>query len=241
MTQASIRLHPHSRSHRAQESRLLSAERFRISPARRFLDVTVSATALLFAVPVLALAALLILLTDGRPVFFTQARIGEGGREFPMHKLRSMRVCAAGAGVTTSGDPRITRIGRLLRALSIDELPQLWHVLRGQMTLVGPRPESVGLARRYPGSCRFVLQARPGLTGPSQLTFREAAATPPVGWSDPEEWYLGVLVPLRTQADLEYLLQPSLARTVRWLWATVRLVLGHGPGISDITQGPSSQ
>ena len=116
----------------------------------------------------------------------------------------------------------------MLRAFSIDELPQLWHVLRGQMTLVGPRPESMELAERYPRSCRWVLGARPGLTGPSQLTYRESSITPPAGVSDPDEWYLSVLVPLRAQADLEYLLRPSLAGTVRWLLLTVLVVLRGG-------------
>ncbi len=229
-----------SRSRLREDTLVLSEDCFRVSPGRRALDIVASAIGLVLAAPLIAAAALLILLADGRPVFFTQARVGQGGRPFAMYKLRSMRASTTGSGVTTSTDPRITGVGKALRALSVDELPQLWHVLRGQMTLVGPRPESVALARRYPVSCRFVLQARPGLTGPAQLMFREASATPPVGWPDPETWYLTVLVPLRTQTDLGYLRRPNLRQTVRWLLATVLLVVGLGKGRTDIDPVPHS-
>lgn len=213
---------------RRQDDRLLAGDGFPVSFSRRVLDVALSLAGLVVAVPVLAAAAFLILLTDGRPVLFAQQRLGEGGHEFTMYKLRSMRTGSpTGPGVTMSGDPRVTSIGKVLRALSIDELPQLWHVLRGQMTLVGPRPESVALAERYPAFCQFVLQTRPGLTGPSQLTYREASTAAPV-WADPEAWYLTVLVPLRTRADLDFLLRPNLAQTLRWLAATVLQCFGKG-------------
>jgi lipopolysaccharide/colanic/teichoic acid biosynthesis glycosyltransferase len=224
---------------------LLAGEPFRVSAARRALDVAASALALVVAAPVLLVAAALVLVTDGRPVLFSQTRLGEGGRPFRMYKVRSMRSSVDGPGVTSVGDPRITPVGRILRAFSIDELPQLWHVLRGQMTLVGPRPESTALAARYPESCRFVLAARPGLTGPSQLTYRESSVVPPVGSGDPDEWYLSVLVPLRTEVDLEFLLRPTMASTVRWLLATVVVVLRGGrsrssrPGHGTRTPGPS--
>ena len=219
---------PSWRPHPTPDRVLLADEQFRVSAARRTLDVTASALALVVAMPVLAVAAVLVLVTDGRPVLFSQTRLGEGGRPFRMYKLRSMRSSGDGPGVTSVGDARITPVGRILRAFSIDELPQLWHVLRGQMTLVGPRPESSELAARYPASCRWVLAARPGLTGPSQLTYREASNVPPAGATDPDEWYLSVMVPLRTDADLEYLLRPTLAGTVRWLSVTVLVVLRGG-------------
>src|SRR5262249_3198709 len=158
---------------------------------------------LLLALPVLALAAALILATDRGPVVFRQQRLGENGRPFTLVKLRSMRV-GGGPEVTTSSDDRVTPVGRMLRRTSIDELPQLCDVVRGEMTLAGPRPESVSLAARYPASCRVVLQARPGLTGPAQLRFRERTAVPPPGW-DVEQWYLQRLVPLRVAGDLDYL------------------------------------
>jgi lipopolysaccharide/colanic/teichoic acid biosynthesis glycosyltransferase len=208
--------------------RVLTAESMRPGGARRVLDIVVAGTGLVLATPLLAVAALLVLLVDGRPVTFRQQRLGEGASPFWLLKLRTMRSTEVpGAEVTTTTDVRITRLGRLLRRTSVDELPQLWHVLRGEMTLVGPRPESVQLASRYPLSCRVVLDARPGLTGPAQLAYRERSAVPPEGW-DVESWYLTVLVPLRTQADLEFLARPTVGSTLRWLVRTARFVTGLG-------------
>jgi lipopolysaccharide/colanic/teichoic acid biosynthesis glycosyltransferase len=209
---------------------------YSIGPARRALDVTVAAVLLTFSVPLLAAVAALIVLTDGRPVFFTQTRVGEGGRPFRMYKLRTMRSGGDGPSVTASTDARVTPLGAKLRKYAIDELPQLWHVLTGQMTLVGPRPESQALAMRYPAPCRAVLQARPGLTGPAQLYYRERSAEPPDGWTDVEAWYLRVLVPLRVQADLEYLHKPTLRRTAHYLFLTARYILGLTDTERAVTQ-----
>jgi len=201
---------------------------FRVGPGRRAVDVAASAVLVLLTAPLVLVAAVLILLTDGRPVLFRQERVGEDGVPFRLTKLRTMRAAPAGgaAEVTATGDPRITRLGAALRRTSVDELPQLWHVLTGRMTLVGPRPESVGLAARYPESCRPVLLARPGLTGPAQLRYREASAVPPAGWTDVEGWYLDVVVPLRVAADLEYLRRPTVGATLRLLLVTALFVVG---------------
>jgi lipopolysaccharide/colanic/teichoic acid biosynthesis glycosyltransferase len=198
----------------------------RVSLARRALDIVVAAVLLVILTPFIAVIAVLVRVTMGRPVFFTQVRVGEGGRRFVLYKLRTMRVVASGPEVTAQADVRITRLGSLLRRTSLDELPQLWHVLCGQMTLVGPRPESAALAVRYPVSCRSVLMVRPGLTGPAQLCYRERSAVPPEAWTDVESWYLQVLVPLRVAADLEYLRQPTIRRTVHYLLLTALFVLG---------------
>lgn len=197
---------------------------------RRVMDVVVASLMLLLVCPVLLVVALLLVLDDGRPVLYRQVRLGQNGVPFRLVKLRSMRTAVpgadAGAAVTTEGDPRITRVGRFLRRTALDELPQLWHVLRGQMTLVGPRPESLALAERYPESCRAILTARPGLTGPAQLRYWERSAVPPAGWTDVEKWYLTVMVPLRVRADLEYLLRPSLRATVHYLVVTALFTVG---------------
>jgi lipopolysaccharide/colanic/teichoic acid biosynthesis glycosyltransferase len=198
----------------------------RIGPVRRTLDVLVAAVLLVVASPLVVVIALLILVTDGRPVFFRQTRVGEQGRRFSLYKLRTMRVVASGPEVTTGSDARITPIGAFLRRTGIDELPQLWHVLRGQMTLVGPRPESDSLAGRYPASCQSILLVRPGLTGPAQLHYRERSNVLPAGWPDVETYYLQVLVPLRVAADQEYLADPSLRRTIRYLFVTALFVTG---------------
>lgn len=221
----SIHAVPHVPTARA-EAALPTEDAFRVSTARRLLDVVVALLLLVVSAPVLLAVALLILMEDGRPLFYVQVRIGEHGVPFRLLKLRTMRTGTGGAEVTTAGDPRITRIGRVVRRLSLDELPQLWHVLRGQMTLVGPRPESRALAERYPASCRSVLDARPGLTGPTQLRFRERSTVPPAGGPGVEEWYLTRLVPQRVQADLEFLRRPSVLATARWLCMTALFVVG---------------
>ena len=197
-----------------------------VGPARRLLDVVAGGLLLLVASPLLAIVAVLVLVTSGRPVLFRQSRLGEGGRPFSLYKFRTMRMVVSGPEVTTATDSRITPLGAFLRRTAIDELPQLWHVLRGQMTLVGPRPESAVLAARYPAECRPVLLARPGLTRPAQLQYRERSAVPPDGRSDVEGWYLEVLVPLRVAADREYLDRPTIRRTMYYLMVTALFVLG---------------
>jgi lipopolysaccharide/colanic/teichoic acid biosynthesis glycosyltransferase len=197
-----------------------------VGPVRRALDIVVAAVMLVVLAPFIAVIAALILLTSGRPIFFTQSRVGEQGRRFVLYKLRTMRVVASGPEVTAQADARITPLGSFLRRTAIDELPQLWHVLRGQMTLVGPRPESDALARRYPPACESVLMARPGLTGPAQLCYRERSAVPPADWADVEAYYLQVLVPLRVAADREYLDRPTIGRTLRYLALTALFVIG---------------
>lgn len=197
-----------------------------VGSMRRMLDVTVVVLLSILVLPIIAVVAIGILLTDGRPIFFRQSRVGEQGLRFTLYKLRTMRVVASGPEVTAESDVRITRLGAFLRRTAIDELPQLWHVLRGQMTLVGPRPESDALAIRYPESCRPILLARPGLTGPAQLHYRERSAVPPTGWSDVEAYYLEVLVPLRVAADQEYLRRPTLRCTLHYLVLTALFVSG---------------
>jgi lipopolysaccharide/colanic/teichoic acid biosynthesis glycosyltransferase len=157
-------------------------------PARAFkwlLDMTVALFGLLLSVPLLALAALLIKLDSAGPVFFVQTRLGQNGRPFRMYKLRTMvpgaefmfdAVAAAnplkGPAVKVPRDPRVTRVGRWLRRWSIDELPQLWNVLRGEMSLVGPRPEEPRIVAQYNDWHRLRLAVKPGLTGPMQVNGR---------------------------------------------------------------------
>jgi lipopolysaccharide/colanic/teichoic acid biosynthesis glycosyltransferase len=213
-----------SSSLRAHQPR--PARRSAIRPLRRLLDVLFGSLLLLLASPLLTVVAVLVLVTSGRPVLFHQTRVGENGRPFSLYKFRTMRMVASGPEVTAAMDARITPLGAILRRTGIDELPQLWHVLRGQMTLVGPRPESAALAARYPTECRPVLLTRPGLTGPAQLQYRERSAVPPDGRTDVESWYLEVLVPLRVAADREYLDRPTIGRTLYYLVVTALFVVG---------------
>jgi lipopolysaccharide/colanic/teichoic acid biosynthesis glycosyltransferase len=183
---------------------------------------------MLLLAPLMLLIALLIRLLDGGPVLYRQIRLGEGATPFTLYKFRSMRPGAPGPEVTSRDDVRVTRLGQFLRRTSLDELPQLFNVLRGDMTLVGPRPEPVAIAERYPESCRCIFSYRPGLTGPTQLRLRYAHALG-VDQEDMERYYLETLVPERVRCDFSYLIDPSLTATLKILWDTVRYLLGASP------------
>jgi lipopolysaccharide/colanic/teichoic acid biosynthesis glycosyltransferase len=175
----------------------------------RALDVAGAALALALASPALAIAALAVKLEDGGPVLYRQRRVGLHGQEFELVKLRTMVVGAErqGAGwAVNKGDPRITRAGRLLRRLSLDELPQLWNVVRGDMSLIGPRPTLSYQVERYTPRQRRRLDVKPGITGWAQIHGR--ARLP---WDERIEldvWYVEHRSPW---VDLRILLRTPLA------------------------------
>jgi lipopolysaccharide/colanic/teichoic acid biosynthesis glycosyltransferase len=163
----------------------------------RAADLAIAGGALLVASPVLALAALAVKLEDGGPVLYRQTRVGRDGADFELLKLRTMVVGAEtmGAGLSVNhGDPRITRTGRLLRKLSLDELPQLWNVVRGEMSVIGPRPTLRYQVEQYDERQRHRLDVKPGITGWAQVNGR--ASLP---WADRIEldvWYVEHRSPL---------------------------------------------
>ena len=175
----------------------------------RAADVALAGLGLVFASPFLAAAALAVKLEDGGPILFRQTRVGKDGADFELLKLRSMVIDAErkGAGFAVDrGDSRITRVGRLLRRTSIDELPQLWNVVRGEMSVIGPRPTLRYQVERYTERQRKRLEVRPGLTGWAQIHGR--AALP---WDDRIEldvWYVEHRSP---GVDLRILLRTPLA------------------------------
>ncbi len=192
---------------------------------RRALDVAFPAVLLVLALPLFLVVAAAVKLSGPGPLLYRQVRVGQGGRPFTLLKFRSMRPGTVGPQVTASDDPRVTRVGAFLRRTSLDELPQLWHVLRGEMTLVGPRPDSVELAARYPEDCRWVLEHRPGLTGPAQLYLRDAT-TIEAGVVDVESYYLTSLVPQRVALDATYLRRPKVSRALWFCLITLVDMVG---------------
>jgi len=183
------------------------------SGSRRALDLLLAGTAFVLLLPLLAVVALAVLVTSRGPIIFTQERIGQGGVPFTLYKFRSMRCGASGPDVTTADDNRLTPIGKLLRLLGVDELPQLLNVLRGDMTLVGPRPESAALAARYPAGCAAVFQYRPALTGPAAVRLRDRDELRST-FEDLEAYYLQVVVPTKVAVDMQFLAAPTLPQTL---------------------------
>lgn len=171
---------------------------------KRLLDVIVSMMGLIVASPVLALIAVAVRRDSRGPIIFRQQRVGLGGRPFDIWKFRTMRQGTAGTAVTAEDDPRVTRIGRLLRSTKLDELPQLVNVLRGEMSLVGPRPEVPYYVDMWPAPAKErILSVRPGMTDPASIEFRReshelAAAV------DPEAHYVDVVLPRKVALYCHY-------------------------------------
>ncbi len=192
--------------------------------ASRALDLAVASLVLAVATPVLALAAVLIKVESRGPVFYRQRRVGRDGRPFELWKLRTMVRGAEsmGAGVyVVEGDTRITRTGRLLRRFSLDELPNLVNVLKGEMALVGPRPTVQEQVDRYTDRQRRRLEVKPGITGWAQVNGRTS-----LPW------------PERIELDVWYVEHRSLWLDLRILARTARmLVTGHGLYSDDLKQG----
>jgi lipopolysaccharide/colanic/teichoic acid biosynthesis glycosyltransferase len=150
-----------------------------------------------------ALVALAIRIFDGGPVLYRQVRIGRKGKPFWFYKFRTMKVSVGGSLITTDADPRVTRLGQILRRWKLDELPQLWNILRGDMGIVGPRPEVERLVRQYTVTQQRILEIPPGLASMSQLVYPHEAELLR-RYADPEEFYLRELMPRKIAVDLEY-------------------------------------
>jgi lipopolysaccharide/colanic/teichoic acid biosynthesis glycosyltransferase len=178
---------------------------------KRCYDLTLASASLLLTAGIFAIVAILIRLEDGGPVFFRQRRVGQYGRPFRILKFRTMIVDAdrQGPSLTRHKDDRITRVGAWLRRTKLDELPQLWNVLRGEMSLVGPRPELPRYVERYTPAQREVLAFKPGLTDLASLAFRNEAELFPSD-QDPENFYLSHCVPQKIALSLEHARRSNL-------------------------------
>jgi lipopolysaccharide/colanic/teichoic acid biosynthesis glycosyltransferase/O-antigen/teichoic acid export membrane protein len=192
---------------------------------RRVIDVIIASIALVAISPLLLAAGLAVRLSSRGPVLYKQVRAGKSGKPFTMFKFRSM-VCNAdstGPLVTDRADPRITRVGALIRASKLDELPQLFNVLRGDMTLIGPRPEVPRFLPCYHPEELGILRVRPGLTGPGQIFYTEQQAAEGSA-ADPEEYYIGVQLHPKLAIDLDYLRRRSIWFDLAIVLRTVALL-----------------
>ena len=191
---------------------------------RRVVDVVVAAVGLLAAAPAVAALAAVIKLTSRGPALFRQPRVGRDGREFEILKLRTMRAAAdaGGAAVSGSSDPRVTRVGATLRRTRLDELPQLLNLLRGELTLVGPRPEVARFVTCYTERERELLSVRPGIIGAGALLFASGQAARLDDAADPERFYIDELLHPRLELDLGYATQRCLRRDL----ALIRRAVG---------------
>lgn len=188
--------------------------------AKRVLDLTASAIGLAVLSPVMGAVAVAVRADSPGPVFFRQARVGRNGRPFRIHKFRTMRADGGGPNVSTTHDPRITRVGGFLRKSKLDELPQLIDVLVGDMSLVGPRPEVPEYVRQWPADRRAeVLSVRPGITDPASVELRNEADEL-ASAEDPARHYVEVLLPRKTAMYVDYVRNRSLVGDVRLIIRT---------------------
>ena len=192
---------------------------------KRIFDLLVSGLGLLILWPVFLAVAALIKITDGGPVFYRQERVGRYGRPFRIWKFRSMRVGAdrLGPSITSRGDPRITSIGRILRATKLDELPQLLNVFLGEMSMVGPRPEVQKYVDLYDDVQRKILEYRPGITDLASIEFRGeevllAAAL------DREGFYIEYCMPRKLRLNMIYVERSSVCLDVLIIMRTIKAV-----------------
>jgi lipopolysaccharide/colanic/teichoic acid biosynthesis glycosyltransferase len=192
---------------------------------KRTFDLVASGSALLILAPLLAVLAVLIRLTSPGPAFYASPRVGRGGRFFQMLKFRTMVVGAdkAGPWVTAGDDPRITPVGRLLRRTKLDELPALWNVLVGEMSIVGPRPENPRSASLYSDEQKCVWSLRPGLTSLATIKYRHEEQLLK-GSDDVEAAYYEIMQD-KLALEMEYLERQSLWLDLQIIVGTMRAIL----------------
>ena len=192
------------------------------STARRAVDLGVAVLGLVLTSPLLGAIALWVRLTSPGPAFFRQERIGRDGRPFEIWKFRTMTVDMARRGPLVSGreDPRIARAGRTLRATRLDELPQLVNMLRGDVTLIGSRPEVPRFVAYYTAEERRLLDGPPGILGPGALLFVEEQACALDAAVGPEAFYVDYLMHPKLAADLDYLVDRRLSRDLQLMTST---------------------
>lgn len=194
-----------------------------IATGKRALDLIALLLLAPFVIPVGLLIALVVILDSPGSAIYRAARVGIGGKTFAMFKFRTMRCESAGNSLASSSDQRITPAGRLLRKTRLDELPQLWNVLRGEMSFVGPRPELEEFVAFHAEEYRQILTVPPGITGPTQLRYAGVEAKLLDLHEDPDDYYRQHLLPDKVAMDLEYARSHSLFRDFVFLCETLAL------------------
>lgn len=195
---------------------------------RRLVDVLCAGTALIVSLPVLLVIALAIWIEGGRPILYSQLRLGLNGSPFRMYKFRKFRADCddRGSPLTAVNDNRMTRIGGVLAAFKLDELPQLWNILRGDMSFVGPRPETLVFADCFKNGFEKILEHRPGLVGPCQILFRhENTLFPQDG--NVADFYRDVLFPAKAKIDLAYYSNRTVTSDLWWIVQAAWIAVGE--------------
>ncbi len=194
---------------------------------KRTLDIFLAAAGLVIAAPVMLVIALLVWLDDPGVIIFSQTRLGKEGKRFRVHKFRKFRINwddNSGSAVTVRGDVRMTKIGRVLERTKLDELPQLWNIFKGEMSFVGPRPESLRYEDLFIDPYRQVLDYIPGIFGPNQIAYRNEADMYPADES-PDSFYRRVLFPAKAKNDIAYFSRANCLKDMEWiikgLWVSV--------------------
>jgi len=197
----------------------MSLKPLRSRAQKRALDLILGVALLVLSLPLQAIAGIAVRTSSPGPVLFRARRVGKGGTEFTMFKFRTMRSDMYGIGVTAGDDARVTKIGRLLRATKIDELPQLFQVVRGTMSLVGPRPEDPRYTALYTPEQRRVFDVMPGITGPSIIINEEGllAGDPPL---EVERRYTEEVMPMKLEIDLRYIDDWSILQDLKIICRT---------------------
>lgn len=207
----------------------------RSATVMRAVDILVAAAGLVVLAPLFALIAAAIVVDGRGPIIFSQLRLGMRGQHFRLYKFRKFdegrQVCGGGP-LTLKDDPRLTRLGRLLARTKLDELPQLWNVLKGDMAVVGPRPESLEFSDCFGDSHRWAFDHRPGIFGPTQVLFRnEGIFFENQKGSDLGRFYREVLFPLKARIDRAYYPERTLLRDIAWVVRGILAVFGWMPAL----------
>jgi lipopolysaccharide/colanic/teichoic acid biosynthesis glycosyltransferase len=184
-------------------------------------EAAIALAGLVMVAPLIVVTAIVIAVTSRGPVIFRQKRMGRKGRPFTMYKLRTMRVANSGPLVTAGDDVRVTLVGKFLRKTKLDELPELWNILKGDMSLIGPRPEVPRYIDLEDPLWRLVLEARPGIADPMTLRLRNEEALLVEVEGDRERFYLETLLPFKLEGYLDYLQARSWRSDLKVLWQTI--------------------